>query len=129
MNVPAADTAPPVARDITEGTEPEILSWPYIERRKADRRQGGDRRRATPRPDALTELMARECTDRERQIVRLLQQGMTNKEIGTKLGIAEGTVKKHLHHVFKKLGVRRRALLIADAAAASRSRRNIPSVK
>jgi DNA-binding CsgD family transcriptional regulator len=83
-----------------------------VERRKGERRQG-DRRRATradlpPGPDASV------CTSRERQIVQLLMQGMTNRQIAQTLGIAEDTVKKHLHHVYKKLGVRRRALLIVD---------------
>ncbi len=54
------------------------------------------------------------CTDREQQIVRLVQQGMTNKQIGQTLGIAEDTVKKHLHRAYKKLGVRRRVLLIVE---------------
>jgi DNA-binding CsgD family transcriptional regulator len=52
----------------------------------------------------------------------LLTQGMTNKQIANKLGIAEDTVKKHLQHVYKKLGVRRRALLIIDRVAPRRPR-------
>ncbi len=51
-------------------------------------------------------------TDREQQIVALLSQGLSNKEIGRRLGIMEDTVKKHLQNVFDKLGVRRRSLLI-----------------
>jgi DNA-binding CsgD family transcriptional regulator len=90
-------------------------TWPFVERRKGDRRRGGDRRRAAvqseqPPPD----YVAQEITGREREIVDLLLQGMTNKQIAETLGIAVDTVKKHLQHVYKKLGVRRRALLIAD---------------
>jgi DNA-binding NarL/FixJ family response regulator len=51
-------------------------------------------------------------TAREREVVRLVRQGMTNKEIGHDLGIVEDTVKKHLQHVYDKLGVRRRSLLV-----------------
>jgi RNA polymerase sigma factor (sigma-70 family) len=51
-------------------------------------------------------------TAREQQIVQLLMQGMTNKRIGQQLGIVEDTVKKHLQHIYDKLGVRRRALVI-----------------
>jgi DNA-binding CsgD family transcriptional regulator len=87
-------------------------TWPLVERRKGERRQG-DRRRAA-RPDFPPGLDASVCTGRERQILQLLVQGMTNRQIGQSLGIAEDTVKKHLHHVYKKLGVRRRALLIVD---------------
>jgi DNA-binding NarL/FixJ family response regulator len=51
-------------------------------------------------------------TTREREVVRLVRQGMTNKEIGHDLGIVEDTVKKHLQHVYDKLGIRRRSLLV-----------------
>lgn len=100
---------------------------PLVERRKADRRQF-DRRRDS-HSDLLQDLAARECTGRERQILRLLVQGMTNKEIAQRLGIAEDTVKKHLHHAYKKLGVRRRTTLIVDTAAAMRPRRPTPTVE
>jgi DNA-binding CsgD family transcriptional regulator len=90
-----------------------MSTWPFVERRKADRRQQ-DRRRQAPQADRPAGYAAHECTDREQQIIALLLQGMTNKEIAQTLGIAEDTVKKHLQHAYKKLGVRRRALLIAD---------------
>jgi DNA-binding CsgD family transcriptional regulator len=118
-----ADTAPAAAPDTTAGAEPpEVLGWPYIERRKVDRR-AADRRRQASQPDPLRAPESGVCTDRELQIVRLLTQGMTNKQIANKLGIAEDTVKKHLQHVYKKLGVRRRALLIIDRVAPRRPRR------
>ena len=117
-----ADTAPPAAPDTYAGADqPEVLGWPYIERRKVDRR-AADRRRQASQPDSLLSRESGVCTDRELQIVRLLTQGMTNKQIANKLGIAEDTVKKHLQHVYKKLGVRRRALLIIDRVAPRRPR-------
>ena len=117
-----ADTAPAAAPDTTAGADqPEVLGWPYIERRKVDRR-AADRRRQASQPGALLAPESGVCTDRELQIVRLLTQGMTNKQIANKLGIAEDTVKKHLQHVYKKLGVRRRALLIIDRVAPRRPR-------
>jgi DNA-binding NarL/FixJ family response regulator len=42
---------------------------------------------------------------RERQVLRLLAQGMANKQIGRALGISERTVKVHVGHVFRQLGV------------------------
>jgi DNA-binding NarL/FixJ family response regulator len=117
-----ADTAPAAVPDTSAGgDQPEILGWPYIERRKVDRR-AADRRRQASQPDSLLARESGVCTDRELQIVRLLTQGMTNKQIANKLGIAEDTVKKHLQHVYKKLGVRRRALLIIDRVAPRRPR-------
>jgi DNA-binding CsgD family transcriptional regulator len=117
-----ADTAPAAAPDAaTGGDPPEVLGWPFIERRKFDRR-AADRRRQASQPDSLLAPGSGVCTDRELQIVRLLTQGMTNKQIANRLGIAEDTVKKHLQHVYKKLGVRRRALLIIDRVAPRRPR-------
>ena len=42
---------------------------------------------------------------REREIVRLIARGASNKEIGRELGIAETTVKIHVQHVLRKLGL------------------------
>jgi DNA-binding NarL/FixJ family response regulator len=47
-------------------------------------------------------------TPREGQLVRLLAQGLKNKEIATCLGLTEGTVKVYLSHLFKKAGVKDR---------------------
>lgn len=106
---------------------PAKLQWPFVERRKGvDRRQGdrrkgerrqGDRRlQAVPPPRDL----APSFTGREREIVDLLMRGMSNRQIAQALGIAEATVKKHLHHVYRKLGVRSRALLIVEQSTKKR---------
>jgi DNA-binding NarL/FixJ family response regulator len=47
-------------------------------------------------------------TPREQEILRILTQGATNKEIAEQLFICEKTVKSHLNSIFKKLNVRRR---------------------
>jgi DNA-binding NarL/FixJ family response regulator len=47
-------------------------------------------------------------TPREGQLVRLLAQGLKNKEIATCLGLTEGTVKVYLSHLFKKVGAKDR---------------------
>ena len=52
-------------------------------------------------------------TRREQQTVDCLCQGLTNRQIGRKLGIREDTVKKHLHNAYGKLGVRCRTQLVA----------------
>ena len=58
-------------------------------------------------------------TARESEILALLQQGLSNKMISRRLGIELATVKNHVHSVFGKLGLRRRAeaavLVVADA--------------
>jgi two-component system nitrate/nitrite response regulator NarL len=48
-------------------------------------------------------------TSREREIVHLLEQNLSNKEIAVHLGIEVATVKNHVHHLLEKLGVHRRA--------------------
>jgi DNA-binding NarL/FixJ family response regulator len=48
-------------------------------------------------------------THRERQVLALVADGMTNRQIGANLFLAESTVKTHLASVFSKLGVASRA--------------------
>lgn len=50
-----------------------------------------------------------QLTDREKQIARLVAEGLTNHEIAVRLQISTGTVKSHVHNIIRKLGVRRRA--------------------
>jgi DNA-binding NarL/FixJ family response regulator len=38
-------------------------------------------------------------------VLRLLARGLHNKQIARELNIAEGSVKQHVHHVFRALGV------------------------
>ena len=54
-------------------------------------------------------------TERERQIILVLSDGITNKEIGRRLGLREGTVKVHLHNIYQKLGVDGRLELVLVA--------------
>ena len=47
-------------------------------------------------------------TNRERQVIDLLGEGLSNKEIATRLHIAVHTVKSHVHNVLEKLALRSR---------------------
>ena len=51
-------------------------------------------------------------TARESEVVRLLANGQSNKQIGQSLYISETTVKFHVHNVMEKLGVKRRAEVV-----------------
>jgi DNA-binding NarL/FixJ family response regulator len=48
-------------------------------------------------------------TAREREILRLIDEGLSNKQIAVALHIGLPTVKNHVHHILEKLQVRRRA--------------------
>lgn len=47
-------------------------------------------------------------SNREHEILELLAKGMLYKEISTKLGIAQETVRKHVYHIYEKLHVTNR---------------------
>jgi DNA-binding NarL/FixJ family response regulator len=52
-------------------------------------------------------------TAREREVVRLVSSGLSNKLVAHRLGLREGTVKIHLHNVYRKLRIPNRMTLIA----------------
>lgn len=63
-----------------------------------------------------------ELTQREREIVGLIERGLSNKEIAKHLSIGTATVKNHVHNILEKLDVKRRG----EAAA---SLRDVQSVR
>jgi two-component system nitrate/nitrite response regulator NarL len=54
-------------------------------------------------------------TNREHQIMCLVSEGLSNKEIGRRLNISDGTIKVHLHHIYEKLEISNRTALAAVA--------------
>lgn len=48
-------------------------------------------------------------TPRQREVLLLITEGMSNKEIGRRLGVAEGTVKMHVATILKAIGANNRA--------------------
>ena len=56
---------------------------------------------------ADTDELAR-LTDQERKILLLVGEGLTNRQIGERLGLAEKTVKNHVSRLLAKLGLERR---------------------
>lgn len=65
------------------------------------------------RPDWLTGLTAREL-----DVLKAVTRGLSNKEVGRELGLAEVTIKLHLRSIFRKMGARSRsdAAVIATKA-------------
>jgi len=68
-------------------------------------------RGAAPPEDPLETL-----TDREREVLALIAEGLRNREIADRLVISEPTVKTHVRHVLEKLRIRNRAEAAAFAA-------------
>ena len=70
------------------------VQWQVTEHRREQKRH------------ARTMLTEREC-----QIMELVSEGLSNKEIGRRLNLSEGTIKVHLHHTYQKLAVNNRTAL------------------
>jgi two-component system, NarL family, nitrate/nitrite response regulator NarL len=64
---------------------------------------------------AISDSALTVLTDRERQIMHLVAEGLSNKAIGRRLNIADGTIKQHLHHIYQKLEIDNRTALAAIA--------------
>ena len=65
--------------------------------------------------DVIVENVLAVLTDREREIMRLVSEGLPNKAIARRLSISEGTIKVHLHHIYQKLEINNRTVLAALA--------------
>ncbi|MBZ9644863.1 response regulator transcription factor [Streptomyces sp. PSKA30] len=89
----------------------QSLLDPSATTRLMARLRGGQQQE--PEPDGLPGL-----TDREREILALIGEGLTNRQIGQRLYLAEKTVKNHISRLLAKLGVERRiqAAMIAGQA-------------
>ena len=82
---------------------------------------------------ATEALLEQRLTLREREVLRCTASGLGNKEVAAQLSISEATVKVHLTHIFRKLGLRSRgelaaacngiALAVDDISAPPRLRR------
>jgi LuxR family maltose regulon positive regulatory protein len=68
-------------------------------------------------PVALTEDLIEPLSDRELEVLRLIDQGLSNSEIAAKLVLSTGTVKVHSHNIFSKLGVSNRTQAVNKARA------------
>lgn len=56
-----------------------------------------------------------ELSDREKDVLRLVAEGMTNRDIGGRLNLSENTIKYHLKNIMQKLHLKNRAQAVAFA--------------
>lgn len=76
----------------------QSLIEPALTARVLERVRAGD-----PEPEELRVL-----TDQERRVLRLIAQGLTNRQIGQEMHLAEKTVKNYVSNLLAKLGMQRR---------------------
>jgi two-component system nitrate/nitrite response regulator NarL len=112
--VPPEGSLEDVVIALKRAAEGELAMSPQVTAHLADRvrRLAAD----SPMPEGR-------LTSRETEVLDLLVDGLSNKQIAQRLSIQEQTVKNHVHNVLVKLGVNRRA-----EAAARRRRRRSPGL-
>lgn len=66
-------------------------------------------------PDPEPAFEGQELTSREIEVLRLVQQGVTNREIAERLGVSKKTVDTHVSHILLKLGVSDRVQAVTTA--------------
>jgi DNA-binding NarL/FixJ family response regulator len=77
-----------------------------------ERAQSALSAKACGAPDAASA----DLTEREREVLRLVASGFSNREIAKALFVAEGTVKNHVSNILTKMGVRDRTRAVIKAA-------------
>jgi DNA-binding NarL/FixJ family response regulator len=88
----------------------EALIAPSVTRRLLERFV-----QAAPSADAGRDRQVGQLTEREREVLELVAQGLSNREIADRLVLAEPTVKTHVSHLLLKLDLRDRAQLVVLA--------------
>jgi two-component system, NarL family, nitrate/nitrite response regulator NarL len=103
--------------------------------RAAGRHEHGVSRLMAPVPAGLSRLAPHRhpsaiahLTEREMEILRLMQQGLPNKTISRQLGIELSTVKNHVHSILAKLGAHNRGEAISLLYRYEKSREPHPGI-
>jgi len=107
-DLPAADLAESVrmaARGIYQ-LDPAAASKVIGAIRKSGMQASEEEKTAEPQSAAASYV--EDLTDRELEVLQLVAQGMTNREIAERLFISEGTVKNHVSNILGRLGLRDR---------------------
>lgn len=94
------------AAELAEGLEAVLSRRLFVPSTLLDEDEGPGDEVEAPTPGA-------DLTPRQRQVVRLIAQGKSNKEIARALRLAEGTIKVHVNALYRTLSVRNRAGAVA----------------
>jgi LuxR family maltose regulon positive regulatory protein len=110
------DEGTPMARLLSEAAARGIMpgySAKLLAAFEAEEQKGEDGSYLPPAPPA--QPLAEPLSRRELEVLRLIAQGLSNREIGERLFLAVDTVKGHNRRIFGKLMVRRRTEAVAKA--------------
>jgi DNA-binding CsgD family transcriptional regulator len=111
---------------VDEGTSMEALLYrlrkqrrkqgptPYLDRLLAAFQQES-RAHMQPRGQTQAQPLSDPLSEREREVLQLIARGASNQEIGRELVIVSDTVKRHVSHIFTKLGVQNRVRAVKQA--------------
>ena len=92
----------PALRSVMRGHS--VLEGQVLERAVALGANDGTQKAAEPDMEALFPQL----TEREREVVRLVAEGLDNREIAARACMGEGTVRNHISDILAKLGLRNR---------------------
>lgn len=97
--------------DLAVETLAELNASHFFRKEEFDRRKFIDEvQKLAVESDPLSSL-----SDREREVLYLMSDGLTNKQIAEALTVSVNTVKKHIQNIFTKLNVESRAAAVARA--------------
>ncbi|MGQ4443512.1 response regulator [Streptomyces violaceoruber] len=106
-------------QDITRAIRAAAAGQSVLDREVQNRLLATARTKAAPAPgDAARQPLPDDLTPREREVLALIGQGLSNRGIAEKLFISEATVKTHINNLFAKAHIRDRADAVRRAIGA-----------
>lgn len=106
-------------QDITRAIRAAGAGQSVLDREVQNRLLATARTKAAPAPgDAARQPLPDDLTPREREVLALIGQGLSNRGIAEKLFISEATVKTHINNLFAKAHIRDRADAVRRAIGA-----------